>query len=394
MSEDMLEKVAKTVGASPDALRERAAEVYEANSAAWLNAGKTGEEASVLALRVAARQIVNEQATLRRSGATLYEGMFIHVPRAKEWGKILYNKMQGQLKNATTEARNALVDAGRIVVFEDNHDGSFTRYAREDFFGSAESDVASLPRGTQKLDESTHYYIVWDSNNPTFPSGDSNFKFGAPRPLDERERTSLFFGREQGSTSDWRPITVKGSAKAADIQFPTFLTGTIGLRPSRDGGAGYLTRVSEFNADDSLTSMFAAPPLALIQDFLPEDFLPSMSAIGDYYDKYNGTDGWWDRICATVGEVIHIDPRDNGGYILVCSDPDITSLAEPLDVYVPPSQDGLVDFAVGTKVLLTGQAWRTREGDSRMSVNGWWAFDKIAPIVASPEIEDDEGWDA
>ena len=70
------------------------------------------------------------------------------------------------------------------------------------------------------------------------------------------------------------------------------------------------------------------------------------------------------------------------------------SLAEPLDVYVPTSQEHLVDFAVGTKILLTGQAWRTREGDDRMSVNGWWAYDKIAPIVASPDLDVETGWDA
>ena len=393
MTEDMLEKVAKTVGVSPDTLRERAGEVFEAQSAAWLNAGKTGEEASVLALRVAARQIANEQAKLRRSGATLYEGMFVHVPKAKEWGKILYNKMQGQLNNATDEVKNTLIDAGRIVVFEDNHDGSFTRYAREDFFGASESEVSDLPRGTQKLDESTHYYIVWDSNNPTFPSGDKNFKYGAARPHDERERTSLFFGRPQGSNGDWMPITIKGSGKEADVQFPTFTTGTIGVRPSRDGMTGYLTRVSDFTEDENLTSLFPSDPLTLMQEYLPEDFLVSLDSLGEYYDNFNGKDGWWDRICSLVAEVIHIDPRDNGGFILVCSDPDITSLAEPVDVYVPASQSHLVDFAVGTKVLLTGQAWRTREGDDRMSVNGWWAFDKIAPIVASPDVED-EGWDA
>ena len=264
MTEDMLDKVAKTVGVSPDTLREKAAEVFEAQSAAWLNAGKTGEEASVLALRVAARQIANEQAKLRRSGATLYEGMFVHVPKAKEWGKILYNKMQGQLNNATDEVKNTLIDAGRIVLFEDNHDGSFTRYAREDFFGASESEVSDLPRGTQKLDESTHYYIVWDSNNPTFPSGDKNFKYGAARPHDERERTSLFFGRPQGSNGDWMPITIKGSGKEADVQFPTFTTGTIGVRPSRDGMTGYLTRVSDFTEDESLTSLFPSDPLTLM----------------------------------------------------------------------------------------------------------------------------------
>jgi hypothetical protein len=393
MTEDMLEKVAKTVGVSPDTLRERAGEVFEAQSAAWLNAGKTGEEASVLALRVAARQIANEQAKLRRSGATLYEGMFVHVPKAKEWGKILYNKMQGQLTNATDEVKNTLIENGSVVIFEDNHDGSFTRYAREDFFGASESEVSDLPRGTQKLDESTHYYIVWDSNNPTFPSGDKNFKYGAARPHDERERTSLFFGRPQGSNGEWSPIVIKGSGNSADVQFPTFTTGTIGVRPSRDGATGYLTRVSEFTEDENLTSMFSSPPLELMQEFLPDDFLPALSNLGEYYDNYYGKDGWWDRICGVVAEVIHIDPRDNGGFIMVCSDPDIMSMAEPLDVYVPASQSHLVDFAVGTKVLLTGQAWRTREGDDRMSVNGWWAFDKIAPIVASPDVED-EGWDA
>lgn len=393
MTDEMIEKVSKTVGVSADILKERAAAVLDTHGAAWANAGKNSEECSILALRVAARQMANEKATLRRSGATLYEGMFIHVPKAKEWGKILYNKMQGQLVNATPEARNALIDAGRIVVYEDNHDGSFTRYAREDFFGASESDVASLPKDIQKLDESTHYYIVWDSNNPTFPSGDANFKFGKARPQDERERTSLFFGRKQGSNEDWKPMTVKGNGLAADVQYPTFTTGTLGVRPSRDGMTGYLTRVSQFTEDENLTSMFSAPPLELIQEFLPDDFLPSLSNIGDYYDNYHGKDGWWDRICAGVGEVIHIDPRDNGGFVLVCSDPDITSLAEPLDVYVPASQQHSVDFAVGSKILLTGQVWRTREGDDRMSVNGWWAFDKIAPIVASPDIED-EGWDA
>tara|TARA_R100001443_G_scaffold19528_4_gene31221 strand:- start:5200 stop:6381 length:1182 start_codon:yes stop_codon:yes gene_type:complete len=393
MTEDMLEKVAKTVGVSPDTLREKAEEVFEAQSAAWLNAGKTGEEASVLALRVAARQIANEQAKLRRSGATLYEGMFVHVPKAKEWGKILYNKMQGQLANATDEVKNTLIENGSIVIFEDNHDGSFTRYAREDFFGASESEVSDLPRTTQKLDESTHYYIVWDSNNPTFPSGDKNFKYGAARPHDERERTSLFFGRPQGSNGEWSPILIKGSSNSADMQFPTFTTGTIGVRPSRDGATGYLTRVSEFTEDENLTSMFSSPPLELMQEFLPDDFLPALTNLGEYYDNYYGKDGWWDRICGVVAEIIHIDPRDNGGFIMVCSDPDIMSMAEPLDVYVPASQSHLVDFAVGTKVLLTGQVWRTREGDDRMSVNGWWAFDKIAPIVASPDVEG-EGWDA
>jgi hypothetical protein len=395
MNTDMLNKVAATVGADPTRLKTRAEEVLAEQGDAWKNAGKTEQECSTLAMRVAARQINNENASLRRSGATLYEGMFVHVPRPKEWGKILYTKMENQLKAASPEARNALVESGAVVIFEDNHDGSYTRLANESFFGQAETELNVLPKGTKQLDANTHFYVVWDKSNPTFPSGDANFKYGAPRPQDERERVALFFGRRQGSNDEWSPITVKGSGKAADVQFPTFVPGTLGMKPSRDGLTGYLNaRVSQFTEDESLASMFQSPPDQLMREYLPEDFLPSLSALEDYYNEHNGGPGWWDRFAGVVCEVIHIDPRDNGGYILVCADTDMTSLADPVDVYVPEAHEHLVDFAVGTKVLITGQVWKTREDEMRISTNGWWGFDKIPPMSIESESVDTEGWDA
>ncbi len=396
MTTDMLNKVAGTVGVDPTRLKDRADAVLAEQGSAWANAGKTEEECGILSLRVAARQIANENASLRRSGANLYEGMFVHVPRPKEWGKILYNKMDNQLKGVSPEARKALVESGAVVIFEDNHDGSYTRLAREDFFGQAEAEVNVLPKGTKQLDTNTHFYVVWDKNNPTFPSGDSNFKFGAPRPQDERERVSLFFGRKQGSSDDWAPITIKGSGKAADSQFPTFIPGTIGIKPSRDGMTGYLNaRVSEFTEDENLTSLFSAPPNELMKGYLPEDYLDSLASMEDYYAKNNGGPGWWDRFVAVTTEVIHIDPRDNGGYVMVCADTDMMSMADPVDVYVPAQHEHLVDFAVGSKVLITGQVWKTRDDEMRLSTNGWWAFDKIAPMATTPDSsEDDGGWDA
>ena len=60
-----------------------------------------------------------------------------------------------------------------------------------------------------KLDANTHFYVVWDKKTMLPPSGDANFKYGAPRPQDERERTSLFFGRPQGTDGRPQVFTVK-----------------------------------------------------------------------------------------------------------------------------------------------------------------------------------------
>ena len=80
-------------------------------------------------------------------------------------------------------------------------------------------------------------------------------------------------------------------------------------------------------------------------------------------------------------------------------DRDITSSAPAVDVFVPATQENLVDFAVGTKILLVGQSWKNRDDEYCMSVNGWWAFDEIAPATPTDDGEvvaagDDDGWDA
>lgn len=385
MNSEMLNNIAKTLNAAPEVVQTRADEVLAEQGAAWKAAGRSDEDCYVLALRVAARNMTSENSRMRRVGADTYEGMFISCPRPKEWGKILYNKMKNQLISATPEARAVLVNSGACVLFENNHDGTYTRMAREDFFGVEEADVSALPKHTMALDANTHFYVVWDKTNKTFPSGDSNFKFGAPRPQDERERVSLFYGRKAGE-SDLRLITVSGNGKAADRQYPTFTPLSIPMKSARNPERAYLNaEVSVAAPDANLANLFPGPPTEMIGDLIgAENLVNSLGELGTYYDTFNGKDGWWDRNLAVNTEVIHIDPRENGGCILVCGDLDITSMAGTVDVYC----DEDVSFAVGTKLMLVGQAWRSREGEDRLSVNGWYAFDEIAGVAESTE-----GWD-
>tara|TARA_Y100000004_G_C8952990_1_gene429458 strand:- start:658 stop:1884 length:1227 start_codon:yes stop_codon:yes gene_type:complete len=378
-NEQTMNNVAKTLNVTPEALKERVTVLLEEQGPAWVNAGKSEDDCELLAIRVAARQINTEAAALRRAGAEVIEGMFIHSPRPKEWGKILYNKMKNQLMGADGNAVHALVNSGAIVTFEDNHDGTYHRMAMDEFGG--ESDVSELPRHTMRLDENTHFYVVWDKSNPTFPSGDVNFKYGKPRPQDERERTSLFL------TTDMKLVTVKAQGKAADIQHPTFVTGTIPVRMGQNGTTAYCKpEVSVFSVDDSLASKYPSAPLDLLSsDDVPVDVLDSFDALVSYYDTHNGQPGWWDRIVAVPSEVIHIDPRDNGGMVLVCADLDLASTAPTVDVYV--SEDQSVDFAVGTKCLIVGQTWRTQDNEQRMSVGGWWAYDIIESMEMHSNLD-------
>jgi len=392
MSDDMLNNIAKTLNVAPDVVRARADEVLAEQGPAWKNAGRSDEDCFILALRVAGRNITSENARMRRAGADTYEGMFISVPRPKEWGKILYNKMKNQMISAPQEVRMALVNSGSVILFEDNHDGSYTRLSAEMFGFGAESDVHSLPKHTMQLDANTHFYVVWDKSNPTFPSGDANFKYGAPRPQDERERTCLFYGRKHGD-NELSLIKVSGSGKSADRQFPTFTPLSIPLKTGRNGRCYINADVSIPTVNADLANIFSGSPLDIIGGLIgDENMLPNLSALRQYYDTHNGTDGWWDRTCATVTEVIHIDPRDKGGAILVCGDIDITSMAGTIDVYC----DEIPSFGVGTKLLIHGQAWRSREDEDRMTVNGWWAFDEVQQMV-TPDFTDEpvsEGWEA
>ena len=386
MNENTLNNVAKTLNVTVDTLRMKALAVLEEQAPAWRNANKSEEDCGLLAIRVAARSISTENARMTRSGASKYEGMFISSPRTKEWGKILYNKMKNQLLTASPEVIQTLVDSGAVVTFEDNHDGSYTRSAREDFYGQEVADVTELPAHTMKLNENLHFFVVWDKANKTFPSGDVNFKFGRPRPQDERERTSMFFGRPDGTSGPMQLISVKAQGKAADVQHPTFVTGTIPLRAGKNNNAYAKPDITVLTPNLSVADSFTKPPMSindngmdgLIVEILGlENTLGSLAELPEYYNTYNGKDGWWDRQLCVATEVIHIDPREAGGFVLVCADLDMTSTAPTVDVYVSADQEFKVDFAVGTKALLVGQTWRTQDGEQRLSINGWWAFDEV-----------------
>lgn len=392
MDEKVLSNVAKTLNVDEAVVRSRAEEILVQQSDAWVAAGKSESDCGILALRVAARMINTDNARLKRAGVTTYEGMFIEMPRPKMWGEWGYKKMKSQLLAASPDARQALIDSGAVVLYDDNHDGTFIRNAREDFGGN-EAEFSELPRHTMRLDENSHFYPVWDKSNAMFPSGGANFKFGMPRPQDDRERVSLFYGRAQGSSDDVSLIEVRGQGKAADIQHATFVPCTIPLRAGAKGKNGFgrayaKPDISVITPDDSLVSLFSGPPIQLDDDggfsgLIPTltetfDWLPNLMALEGYYNEHNGKDGWYDRKVALVTEVIHMDPRENGGFILVCADLDITSTAATVDVYVGADAD--IPFGVGTKVMLIGQTWRSQENEQRLTVNGWYAFDSTAGV--------------
>ena len=396
IDEKVIERTAKTLNTDVATLKAMTDKVLAEQGSAWASAGKSEADAYALALKVAGSKIRNANARLARSGASKMEGMFVSVPRPKEWGKILYNKMKNQLMNASEEVRMTFVDNGTVVLYTDNADGTFTRYAREDFYGEDTSTVSELPSNAMQLDGITHFYCVWDKNNKTFPSGDANFKFGAPRPQNERERTSLFFGRQEGQDG-WKAMTVTAQGNSADIQFPTFTPLTMALRLGKDGTKAYVKAdMADYTIDPSKADIFESDPKGLMASYLGEEnMVASLDDLRTYYDTFNGSDGWWDRILGVVAEVIHIDPRDNGGFTLVCADLDITSSAPVVEVYVGASDAHRIDFAVGTKILLVGQTWRTRDTDEqRLSVNGWWPFDEVEAMTETTQATlEADGWD-
>jgi len=401
MADDMITNLATSLNTTPENLSEVASHILSEKGADWERAGHDEDACKILSVRVAAQMIGRENAQMARSGATRFEGMFISVPRPKEWGKILYNKMRNQLESLPAQATENLVSEGSVVIFNSNGDGTYQRRGSGAFFnggeGIDEATVSELPRHTVTLSDGlTSFYVVWDKNNPTYPSGDPNFKYGKARPQDERERTCLFLGRREGTNDTPTLLKVKAEGKAADKLYPpTFVAGTIALKTGRNPAVAYAVRngLSVFNADETKQEIFSAPPLDLITELLGVDFLDNFDALEPFLNDNQGTDGWYDRNIAVVGEVIHMDPRDNGGCVLIVSDLDITSLAPPQEVFVSGVHADKVEFAIGTKVLLFGQVWRTREGDIRLTVNGWYAHDVI-PVANGDDVTlDDEGWD-
>ncbi len=404
--EQMIEKVAGQIKTTVEALSAKADLLLAQEGAGWEAAGKNEEQRKVLALRVAARQISSEKAKLTRSGATLFEGMFVSVPREKDWAKMAYNKMKNTLSALDEAGRLALVEQGSVVLYENNHDGSFTRHtnpslmAKQSFEeGMQSSDIDSLPPRHMALDANTSFSLVWDKNNMTFANGNANFKYGSNRPLEELDRTCLFMGRKEGTTGEPEIIEVRLSGEQAKIQFPTFVCGKIGLKPAAKVGLCYGSKATVFTADESVMDIFSAPPFALddngspfgvVADWLGNNLKSSIEACGKAYAELDQK-AKWNTVFGTIVEVVHIDPRENGGFIVTLGDTDIMSEAEVVSLYVPADQEGEVDFGVGSELLIVGSPWITREEELRFMVNSWWCANRIAPLADTDA--DGDGWD-
>ena len=109
----------------------------------------------------------------------------------------------------------------------------------------------------------------------------------------------------------------------------------------------------------------------------------------DYYDSNKNADDWWDQWVGVVGEVVHIDPRERGGFTVSLGDLDITSLAPTVDFVIPKAQSDLLTFGLGSQVLVVGQTYKSRDDEMRFTTHGWYCVDAVAP-ASSGEAD---GWD-
>ena len=408
--------VAKNVGVSLDTLNARIEEVLVENKDAWIKAGKSDEDCTILAIRVAGRQLKAEAQRLSRSGAEVLNGMFVSAPRYKDYAKNGYAKMKTTLESLDEDARLALVAQGRINLIQDNLDGSFTHTINPTFkLESLEEETSevvlhSLPKIAYEIDASTWFQIIENNTMPRFQSGDANPRYGRARKLSEPVRECLFLGQRNGGDVDL--ITVKFEGDLALINQPTFVPGRLPVRMGRNGVGYAKPNVTKFIADDSIASIFASPPfqvgengpsglvVQLVGGLYPEgEFLPSFDLLPEHISKWADTQEKWDKLCAVHGEVVHIDPREKGGYIVTVGDLDITSTAPSIDIYVPAEHEYRMDFGVGSEIVVIGRAWMSRDDEARLDSTAWWVCDSIAAEVPAPATDEapeeaNTGWDA
>jgi len=405
--DEMMKKVAAQVKTDEATLSAKADAILAQEGAGWEASGKNEEQRKTLALRVAARQLVAAKAKLSRSGATSYEGMFVHVPREKDWAKMAFNKMKKQLQAMPDMSqRMALVGQGALVLYENNHDGSFTRHANPSLLnrqafeeGTRSDEITQIPPRHVALDANTSFSLVWDKASTHFANGNENFKYGANRPLEEPDRSCLFLGRKAGTNDEPSILDVRFNGALAKTSWPTFLTGTIGLKPANREGMAYGTKVTEFTADPQLSEIFSAPPLALdddgspyglVADWLGETLMSSLDKCHEAYAKLD-TKAQWNTTFGTIVEVVHIDPREKGGFVLTVADADIMSESPPIEVYVGASEENTVDFGVGSELVIIGAPWVTRDGEMRFMTSGWWCYNAVKPLADTDG--GDDGWD-
>ena len=405
---DNYESVAKQVGTTASAIERRVVLILDQNDGAWVAAGFTEEQKNSRAVRIAARQMITEKRKIASSGCIQLTGCFVTSPPYKDWAKMAYKKMGNTLTTLDSSGIDSLVSQGTLVIYTPAESG-FNRKANPSLMakkafevGIDEVFVHTLPKGVVEHDDlGISYYIVADSNMPKYPSGDDNYRYGMPRPESEPERTCLFLGSLDGG--EVRIHEIKFSGAEAVAQQPTYLPGTIPVKAGKDnaktGNARAWTRkgVSVFTEDPEAASVLPSAPFALengkptgfILDLLGEErLLSSFNGILPYYEAHRDDADWWEQYIGLVGEVSHIDTLDNGASTIIVGDlEDFT--APSIEVRIPAEHSHLIDFAVGSSILVLGGVWKTNDGEPRMSVYGWYITEGIAPAE-----NDVQGWDA
>jgi len=410
-TKQIVKDLAANLGVAEERLRTKMNEVMAENGAAWAASGKDSTTQEILSARVAGRQLKMIGERLKKSGLEQFEGMFIRVPPYKDWAQIAYNKTEreltqrGNVQDALTQAQ---IRNGAIVYYEASGAG-YTRYANAGLMSRTglddeidEVSVIELPRIHKELPNGDAFYLIWNNTTPKFPSGDNNFKYGAPRPMSEKERTSSFLGRKVGSNDDPFLISVRANGKTADTQYASFRPGTIGLRLGRDGKTAYAKELSDLVTNEEVAGIFSAPPMAMGESgpegIIPEmlgglypngGLLPSFATLEQYHTDHKDDKDWWDQWVGIVGEVVHIDPRERGGYTVTLGDLDITSVAPGVDVVVPKAHEHLLTFGVGSQVLIVGQTYKSRDDEMRFTTHGWWCVDSIDAVQVDAESWED-----
>jgi hypothetical protein len=402
MDNTMLERVAKNIGCTSEQLLKEVGVAEDTHKANLISAGKSAEDADAICLRMAATVVRKKLASLSASGCKNYEGVFVSVPRAKDFAELSYKKMANQLETLPASGINNLVSMGSIMFYEPNGNGGYTRLANPSLLnktvfaeGTRTDDVDVLPKNSMGISGGRAFCLIWNNNMPNYPSGDANFRYGAARPLNEPERTSAFYGRLAGTTDDLQLMQVVASGKLSRASPPTFTAGTIAARANRDGSKLYLKDgVSEFVADEAVQNIFEGDPSTWDIDGFDITYVQSLDDIPSFLEAIEPSRKW-DALAVMDLEVIHIDPRERGGFVVSLGDMDYTSLSMPIDLWIPASQENLVDFGVGSVLTVLGSAWVGREGDSRLTPTGWFVKTSISATPVEADMDESdlvEGW--
>jgi hypothetical protein len=401
ITNEMYERVAKNVGCSVASLVERHTACKDLNAVALAKSGVASDQIETKTLRMVAAEIRAESARLKRSGCKMVEGMFLSFPRFKDWGKVFYTKYSKMLSELGEEARQNLVAQGLVNLYlHDDENGGYrvlqnaslaSKVSFEEGFTESHTDV--LPKQAMALNDGTGYFAcIENKTTPTYPSGGVNYAYGKLRANEDLERTVLFMGREVG-TEEIKILPMKFKGKMAKQVMPTFMPLRIPVVVGKNGLYAK-ANVSVPTLDASVANVFPAPPLAsdgtgLLADMQNIPLLNGLDSIEGHVNGLNDAEKW-DALASVVLEVAHIDPRENGGYILTCADMDLTSMSAPLDLYVSSQEERKVDFGVGSVVVVVGQPYISRDGDARLAITGWHCVESMGVHAAEEDAIEEE----